>query len=94
MNNNWSYSSVDGSMLLSFAISFTIQMDLVPTNISEIINNHLMIDNDVDVSAFQPSCKYNVTITLCTFLHLIIILYAHSCFIIICHCLQQAVHVL
>jgi len=57
-------------MLLSVAISFTIQTDLVPTNISEIINDHLifnndsipfgisLIDNDVDVLAFQPSCKY------------------------------------
>jgi len=70
MDNYWSYRSKDGSLLISFAISFTIQTELVPANISEIINDYLvfennsiplgisLIKNNFDVSAFQPNSKY------------------------------------
>jgi len=71
MSNYFSYSPPSGTQLISFTLSFTLQTILVPANISDIINDHLILDESViplgialmnrnaDVSAFQPSCKYH-----------------------------------
>ena len=69
MSRYWSYTSPNSTQLLSFTLSFTLQAMLVPVNISDVINNFMVLDSSfplgirlinrkVDVSAFQPNCKY------------------------------------